>query len=119
MSEITIGIKTVISIVSGTVGLVSAYWFARRAAAKDTLDLERKFNKLKMQVVAVESTSQDRDDVKVLVRDSLDNLSAILTAIQQTADTNSDELMEVRIQQGILSEKVRALEEHYREHGRN
>lgn len=119
MSEITIGIKTVISIVSGTVGLVSAYWFARRAAAKDTLELERKLTKLKVQLVELASTSQDREDVKVLVRDSLDNLSSILTTIQQAADTNSDELREVLIQQGILSEKVRALEEHNREHSRS
>lgn len=112
MSEITVGIKTVISIVSGTVAAVSAYWLARRAASKDTLDLERKFNKLRLQVTELAATAQDREDVKELVRESLDNLSSILKTIKQNADSNSDDLKEVLIQQGILNEKVRALEEH-------
>ena len=119
MSEITFGVKTVVSVVSGAIGLVSAYWLARRAASKETLELERKFNKLRLQVTELAATAQDREDVKELVRESLDNLSSILTSIKQTADTNSDDLKEVLIQQGILSEKVHSLEEHRREHSSN
>lgn len=95
---------------STTAGVVSAYWLARRAAAKDTLELERKFNKLKAQVAEVATSAQGREEVRALVRESLDSLSVILTAIKQTSDINSDELKEVLIQQAILREKVNALE---------
>lgn len=114
MSEITIGLKTMISVGTVVASVVSAYWLARRAASKDTLELERKFNKLRLQIAELASTSQDREGVRALVRESLDNLSVILTTIKQTSDSNSDELREVLIQQGILKEKVHALEEHRR-----
>lgn len=69
MSEITIGLKTVMAIVSGTAGIVSAYWLARRAAKQDNTELSERLHKLKLQV----ATAQDRDDVKELVRESLDS----------------------------------------------
>jgi len=114
MSEIAIGIKTLISITSTAVAVATAYWLARRSATKENLDLERKLNKLRIQVTQLSGTSQDRDDVKELVRESLDSLSIILRAIKDTADTNSDDLKAVMIQQGVLNEKVQALEEHRR-----
>jgi len=110
VSEITIGIKTVITIVSSTVAVVSAYWLARRAAAKTSLKLERQINKLKIQL----ATTQNRDEVKVLVSESLESLSVMIAALGNETEANSDELKMVLIQQGILNEKVRVLEEHYR-----
>lgn len=114
MSEIAIGIKTVISVVSTAVAVSTAYWLARRSATRENLDLERKLNKLRIQITEISGTSQDRDDVKELVRESLDSLSIILKAIKDTADTNSDDLKVVLVQQGVLNEKVQALEEHRR-----
>lgn len=114
MNEITIGVKTAISIGSTVVAVVSAYWLARRSATKENVELERKLNKLKVQLTELSSSSQGRDDVKELVRESLDSLSIILKAIKDTADTNSDDLKAVLIQQGVLNEKVQALEEHRR-----
>jgi hypothetical protein len=114
MSEETIGIKTVLTIISTVAGLVTAYWLARRSASKENLDLERQLNKLRLQVTQLSGSAQDRDDVKVLVRESLDNLSTILNAIKDTSDTNSDDLKAVLIQQGVLNEKVQALEERNR-----
>jgi len=114
MSEFTIGIKTLISIVSTVAGVVTAYWLARRSATKENLDLERKLSKLRVQLAELSASSQDRDDVKELVRESLDSLSIILKAIKDTADTNSDDLKAVLIQQGVLNSKVQALEEHRR-----
>lgn len=104
------------TIVSGTVAVVTAYWLARKAAAKDNTDLGDKLNRLKTQVAVINATAQDRDEVKELVRESLDSLSTMLTAIGNAAEANSDELREVLIQQGVLNEKVRALEEHHREY---
>ena len=114
MSEITIGIKTAISIGSTIVAVVTAYWLARRSATKENMDLERKLSKLKVQLTELSASSQDREDVKELVRESLDSLSIILKAIKDTADTNSDDLKAVLVQQGVLNEKVQALEEHRR-----
>ena len=116
MTEITVGIKTVALITSTTASVVTAYWLARRAAAKDNLELERQFNKLRLQVTTLAAKSQDREEVKELVRESLASLSAMLTALGQSSEANSDELRDVLIQQGILNEKVRALEEHHREY---
>lgn len=119
MSEVVIGIKTVISIASTAVAVATAYWMARRSATKENLDLERKLNQVRIQITELSGSTQDRDDVKELVRESLDSLSIILKAIKDTADTNSDDLKAVLIQQGVFNEKVQALEEHRRaEHNR-
>lgn len=115
MNEVTIGLKTVISAISATAGIVTAYWLARRSASRESLELERKLSKLGHQVAELSGNSQGRDDVKELVRESLDSLSIVLKAIKNTSDTNSDELKAVLIQQGVLNEKVRALEEHRHE----
>lgn len=119
MTEFTLGIKTIISIVTTAAGVVTAYWLARRSASKENLDLERQLAKLRLQVAQLSGTTQDRNDVKELVRESLDSLSIILKAIKDTADTNSDDLKAVLIQQGVLNEKVQALEEHRRAEHRN
>lgn len=114
MSEIVVGIKTVISIVSTAVAVATAYWLARRAASQDVLDLERKVNRLKIQVTTLSGATQDRAAVKELVEESLASLSVILKAIKNTSDINSDDLKAVLIQQGVLNEKVHTLEEHLR-----
>lgn len=115
MSEIAIGVKTAVALCAAVSSVVSAYWLARRSAAKDTAELERKLEKkvalLTESIVELAANTKDKDEIRELVDDSLHNLSVILEAIKCTTDGNNQQLQEVLIQIAVLKEKVRALEE--------
>lgn len=110
MTTEVIGVKTALALGSALVSAVTAYWLAVMRAKKDSTDLEAKIAELRQELATIKSTAQKREDVKEVVKESLDGLIVLLKEIRKTVDSNNEDIKEVLIAQGILTQRVNSLE---------
>jgi hypothetical protein len=110
MSEEVIGLKTALTLGGALVTAVSAFWAAKLTAKKDNDELDEKIAEIRAQLAMLAGKSQGREDVKEVVKDSLEGLIMLLKEIRRTVDSNNTDIKDVLIKQGILTERVSHLE---------